>query len=300
MSKRQGDRLPNSTRAEFQQAVIGELSERSGDVVPRSLQINALRQRVTPVACVMTIGVIIAFVTGCTARSPVSLTNTGAAPFTGDAFELAKQGGCIGKVLDACLTNLKIGYQFAPYQNIDDSIRRNAALDVTGKRISKKNILSIVGNLKGWDTPGRLGSVALTYTDDKVVNYVEISLPGDPALANTEDDYRKTGLYEGMVLLLGTACPTIERPDVYRFFQATVKPRIVREGKKVEFHDTNAETRNFAKTPAIPFCGLSLTYTNLFGVDTDYISETNTSGVYFRTAIAFDSEPNSPPGKKSR
>ena len=250
-----------------------------------------------------TIAAAVALASGCTANPTASSTTTVASiATTNDPFELPKQGGCIGKALDACLTNLQMGFQFGPLQNITDDIRRNEAVDVTGKRIVRKNILTVFGNLKGWDATSRTQFIALTYAEDKVVNYIEISLPGDPALANTEDEYRKTGLYEAMVLLLGSACPTIERADVYKFFQATVKPKIVREGKQIEIHDTNAETRTFAKTPAIPFCGQRLTYTNLFGVNTDYISETNSSGVYHTTSISFatDLAPQNKIGRNDR
>jgi hypothetical protein len=224
----------------------------------------------------------------CTPR-PTATTDSPA--ISNDQSELAKQGGCIGKPLDTCLTNLQMGFQFGPYQNIDEDIRRNEAVDVTGKRVAKKNNLMIFGTLKGLDSTMRSQGVNLTYTQDKIVDYVEISLPSDPSMANTEDEYRKTGLYEGMVLLLGSSCSTIDRADVYKFFQTTVKPKIVREGKHIEINDTNAEVSHFAKALNIPFCGQKFSYTNLFGVDTDDISATNPHGVYMRTSISFGGSP---------
>src|SRR5580658_7182694 len=91
----------------------------------------------------------------CTPRPTATTAAADSPAISNDQSELAKQGGCIGKPLDTCLTNLQMGFQFGPYQNIAEDIRRNEAVDVTGKRVAKKNILVIYGNLKGLESTPR-------------------------------------------------------------------------------------------------------------------------------------------------
>jgi hypothetical protein len=205
-----------------------------------------------------------------------------------DPFETAKEGGCIGKPLDACLTALQVGFHFGPYQRIADEMKENEAVDVNGKPLRPRKVLTVSGNLVGWEGISRLLLVDLDYTDARIVSRIEITLPSDPGLANTEDEYAKTGIYEAMVLLLGSTCPNVTRLEAYKFFQNDVKPKIVSEGKKIEIHDTNAETSYFRKALNVPFCGRKFSYTNLFGYDTDDITLENPHGAFIHTSIAFE------------
>jgi hypothetical protein len=203
------------------------------------------------------------------------------------SLERAKPGGCINKELDGCISNLQAGFRILRKDDIAAQIKRNEEADVNGNRVRKQRRLSIAGNLDGWPALTDLQSVELEYTPQRVVEYAEISLLGDPSMANTTDEYTKTGIYEGMLLLLGSDCQTIERADVYKFFQNSVKPKIVRERKKTELHDTSAETQYFQKAIDIPFCGRKFGYTNIFGHDTNYITIENPHGVYHRAAVSF-------------
>ena len=98
----------------------------------------------------------------------------------------------------------------------------------------------------------------------------------------------KTGLYEAMTLLLGSECQSLGRDQAYKFFQNSVKSRIVNEGRKLRINDTNAEISYFQKAVGIPFCGLKFSYFKLFGYDTQNISLENPHGVYIRNSISFE------------
>jgi len=163
----------------------------------------------------------------------------------------------------------------------------NAAVDVNGKRIRTRSILTIAGNLSRWEGIDNLEMIDLEYTQTRLVNYIGISLPGDPELANTTEEYQKTAIYESIALLIGSSCPDLSADYVYKFFQNTVKPKIIREDKTTTIDETHADTSYFHKALDIPFCGHKLSYTRLFGYSTDDISLDNPKGVYSRVSVSF-------------
>ncbi len=205
-----------------------------------------------------------------------------------NAFDLAKQGGCLDHTLDTCLTNLQAGFHFASSDDVAKRVSRNETIDAQGKHVAKKdkNLLWISGNLEGWNRPSEQRLVSLEYTRSKIVRSVEMSLPGDPARAKSEEDYRKSGLYEAMVLLLGTACPTIERMAVYKFFEKTVKPKIVSEGEKTESRKNGTDTSTFKKALNISYCGKKFSYTSLSGHRKKDITRENPSGSFRHITIS--------------
>jgi hypothetical protein len=203
----------------------------------------------------------------------------------GDSAYMAASAGCIKKSIDTCLKNLQTGFRSLPLDNVSDQMKNNDAVDVNGKRIRSKNLLLIAGYLQGWTS---IQSIDLTYTPNRIVDYIGISLPGDPDMANTTEEYEKTGLYEAMRLLLGSDCQSLNRDDAFKFFQNSVKPRIVREGRTVSINDTNAEITYFQKAIDIPLCGLKFSYMKLFGYDTNDITIDNPHGAYIRNSITFE------------
>ncbi len=200
------------------------------------------------------------------------------------SIDAARRGGCINKPLDVCLHNLEALYRISPYESIADQVRGNEAVDVNGQKVRKKNLLIIEGYMEGWP---QILTIDLEYTASRTVSYIGLTLPSDPSFAETSEDYAKTGLYEGIVLLLGSECQNIGRLDVYKFFQNSVKPKIIREGKTTEIHDTSAEISYFSKALNIPFCGRNFSYTHLVGYDTNDITIDNPHGAYVRTSISF-------------
>lgn len=201
-----------------------------------------------------------------------------------DPYEAAKKGGCISKPLDACLRNLQVAFHLTGVNDIDRQLRANEAVDVNGKRVRERRQLNLTGNLDGWAENLQLAQVE--YDKDKTVYYAEMSLPGEPSSANTEDEYAKSGLYEALVLLLGSDCPDMKRLEVYRFFQNDVKPKIVNEGRRTDYNDTGIDTHYFRKAVDIPLCGRKFSYTHLFGHDTERITLENEHGAYSMTTVS--------------
>ncbi len=125
--------------------------------------------------------------------------------------------------------------------------------------------------------------ISIDYNANDIVTKVSLSLPSDPDSARSEEDYAKTGLYEGVMLLFGSDCPVLDRMTVYRFFQNDVKPKVERSGKDIEIGMTNATETYSGHSKGIPFCGRTFVYGYNFGTDTNDISETNehgTSSIY--------------------
>ena len=203
------------------------------------------------------------------------------------AKTVAYSNGCIGRSLDECLANLRTGFSFSPLDNVADAVKKNEEVDVNGKRIRKARNLFISGNYQFAPGISNMMSVDLSYSESNTVDYIGISLIGDPSSANTEAEYDKTGLYAAVSLLLGAQCPDLDKLSLYKFFQNTVKPKIISEPKKTEISPTGAETTYFRKALDIPYCGRRLSYTNLFGYDTERIGLDNPHGAFFRTSVSF-------------
>ena len=197
-----------------------------------------------------------------------------------------KQGGCLDQELKTCLANLQVTFHILPDEKIQDQMARNDAVDINGKRIRDKYSLSIGGYL---GESRDIGLVTLEYTADKIVNHAKISLWRDPSRSQTASEFDSTGLYEGVLSILGSECKSVNRNDVYSFFYNTVRAKIVKEGRTVEIHDTNAETTYFQKALDIPFCGYRFSYTHLAGYYTENITLNNPHGAGSHTTISFKS-----------
>jgi hypothetical protein len=170
--------------------------------------------------CVIFTATIVAACTGNNASSQLAQAS----------LPNAKGDGCINKLLDDCLANLQTKFHFSPGQDIAAYIQRTDAVDINGKPVAKVKTLSISGTLDGWGDR-RLQSAVLEYNNDHIVYSAGLSLPDNPGLARTTEEYDKTALYEAAALLLGTDCPTLDRATLYRFFENTVKPKIIYDKK---------------------------------------------------------------------
>jgi hypothetical protein len=126
----------------------------------------------------------------------------------------AQRRGCIGQALTTCLANL---HAFAYYSDDDAAkeLQRSQEVDINGKR-RFSNSINLLARLKDVDKPT---SVTIDFDNNRIVNSVEISLPDDPALAETEAEYDRTGLYTALQAIFGDSCASLDRIATYKFFQ---------------------------------------------------------------------------------
>jgi hypothetical protein len=80
-------------------------------------------------------------------------------------------------------------------------------------------------------------------------------------LPMTESGFTRSGLYEGVVILLGSACAP-SRDALYRLFEDTIRPTL--KGRPDPSHGSDTF---FEKAEPVSLCKHTLTYSALFGKD---------------------------------
>jgi hypothetical protein len=174
--------------------------------------------------------------------------------------EAVARGGCIGETLETCVRTLQARFRVAPGNPISEQIRQNAATDANGKRLHKKFLIVVTGTLPGFDDIKPQQTVVIEYSAEGIVQNIEITLPADPAMARTTEEFDATGLYEGMALLIGLNCPEATRHGLYAFFQNDVRGRIAREAREMVAPGANAAMIYSRKAVGITFCDRRFSY----------------------------------------
>jgi hypothetical protein len=99
------------------------------------------------------------------------------------------------------------------------------------------------------------------------VTAASIILPYIPStVPTTESGYTKSGLYEGVVILLGSSCAQ-SRAALYRLFEEKIKPTL-----KAQPDRSQATDPYFEKAESIELCKHTLTYSTLFGTDAYHLT----------------------------
>lgn len=171
------------------------------------------------------------------------------------APNLAAGPGCLAVKAEACVDWLKSTMQ------LDEgflavAMARRHRVDVNGRPIGGAGILSLSGRL-----PGRIETilVVLRLAPDDTVTGAEASLLRNLAATQTEAEYDQSGLYELAARLLGRRCPSLVKLELYRFFENSVKPRIVKERQDLS-SGLEGLHRLILHSPPLPYCGASFTY----------------------------------------
>jgi hypothetical protein len=164
--------------------------------------------------------------------------------------------GCLGVTAEVCVRWLRatmaLDEGFIPA-----ALARRHRVDVNGRPLDG-GLISLTGKV-----PGRLEPMVILIhlrPDDTVIS-VEASLPANLTAARTEDVYDQSGLYEIVSRLLGRRCPGLAKLDLYRFFENSLKPRIVAQRQDVSaglfgLHKLTSRAAD------VPYCGASFTYTS--------------------------------------
>lgn len=165
--------------------------------------------------------------------------------------------GCLGVSVAECVRWLR-ATMVVDESFLAEAMARRHQVDVNGRPLSG-GLVTIYARL-----PERMEQfvILLHLRPDDAVRRVESNVLGDLLRARTESLYDQSGVYEIVWRLLGRRCPGLVKMELYRFFENAVKPRI-----KVERHDFPgglfALHRITSHAPGVPYCGVSLGYTNL-------------------------------------
>jgi hypothetical protein len=164
--------------------------------------------------------------------------------------------GCLGIPAETCINWLKatmtLDEGFIPA-----AMARRHRVDVNGRPLDG-GLISLTGKL-----PGRLEPLVILVhlRPDDTVASVEATLLGNLIMARTEDVYDQSGLYEITSRLLGHRCPGLARLDLYRFFENSLKPRIVAQRQDVSAGLFGLHKLT-SRAAGVPYCGASFSYTN--------------------------------------
>jgi hypothetical protein len=195
------------------------------------------------------------------------------------------QHHCVGEPLASCLTRIRSGLEF-DQDEVDHQLARFKAVDVNGHPIAKSRYLLIMANPPGTGTiNAQLITVKLGSGD--VVQSVSVTLPHDSAYANTEEEYDETWLFPMASVVLDPACVG-GKVALYRVFQNSIKPKIVRGGKETRITATHAEASRLDKAPPVAICGVTMSYSNLSSVDSARVDADNPHGTSSLISLDFN------------
>jgi hypothetical protein len=163
-----------------------------------------------------------------------------------------KHAGCLHNDLRPCMIALG-STLFFDMNPVAAEIAKRNELDVNGRTAHRKILIN--GTF-----PGHREAIVITLTlgspapNDTVVK-TEVLLPRDPEIAHTPSEYDATYLYDVVSLLLGKACPALDKLTLYRFYENSLKPR---EVAKTEVHRNGLFNRTTltVDTEKMPFCGV--------------------------------------------
>lgn len=171
------------------------------------------------------------------------------------APNLSAGPGCLGVPVQACVDWLRATMELDE-GFIAASLARRHRVDVNGRPLGP-GIVSLSGRL-----PGRVETmlVVLRLNPDDTVISAEASLLQNLYAAQTEADYDRSAFYDMAARLYGRRCPSLVKLELYRFFENSVKPRIVSERQDLSTGISGLHRLTLHSAP-LPYCGVGLSYT---------------------------------------
>ena len=154
--------------------------------------------------------------------------------------------GCLGNEIHSCERSFsRVLTELGVDETLDQQLKTHTTIYLSGR------------------APNISGSFTLRAEigQNNRVTAALIILPLIPSVPTTEVGYGKSGLYETVVILLGSSCAP-SRDAIYRLFDEKIKPTLNGPPNRSQTSGTYFE---LSKT--IPFCEHLLTYSTLFGTD---------------------------------
>jgi len=182
----------------------------------------------------------------------------GAHPAPTIAAQPADGPGCIGVKVEDCVRWLRATMTIDENFLVGAMAHRHEA-DVNGRPVGG-GFVSVYAQL-----PGELYNfvILLHLRPDDRVQRVESNLLHDLLTTGTERLYDQSKVYDIVWRLLGRRCPGINKIDLYRFFENSVKPRITHQRQDLS-SGINGLHRIVSHAAGVPYCGdVTFAYTHL-------------------------------------
>jgi hypothetical protein len=182
----------------------------------------------------------------------------GAGPVSAIAAQPGDGPGCLGVTVEECVRGLRATMTLDE-SFLAASMARRHQSDVNGKPLGG-GLVTVYAKL-----PERMDRfvILLHLEPNDTVRSVESNLLHNLIEARTEPVYDTSGLYDIVSRLVGRRCPGIDRLELYRFFENSVKPRITRQQEDLS-SGLSGLHRVVSHAAGVPFCGgVTLAYTNL-------------------------------------
>jgi hypothetical protein len=174
--------------------------------------------------------------------------------------------GCLGKDAHVCEQSFaRVLREAEVEENLDQQLKKRTTIRLSGYA------LTIPGSftLRAEVGPGNRITAALM-----ILPFIPSTVP------TTEIGYGKSGLYEALVILLGSSCVPA-RETLYRLFEEKIRPTLQATPDRSHGADTY-----FEKAESIPFCKHLLTYSTLYGTDPYHLTLKAPPGSFVFPAIA--------------
>lgn len=210
---------------------------------------------------------------------------------TGEPF--AAQGGasngsgCLRQTVDACLAKLRPFTSVSSYNFALQSVVSNRRTDVNGKRLYTDNTVAV--SLNSNDPYGvEHGIITLKYSNSNEITEILFRPSGGIYYAKTDDDYAKTGIYEGALLAIGQRCDILASPQAFhKFFHNSVRAKMGPMETTANVSEIHAERTHLKETKWVDLCGAQILYSEMSGYDTNNIDAHNATGIFAYYTLHF-------------
>lgn len=165
--------------------------------------------------------------------------------------------GCLGVKAEECVRWLRATMTLDE-SFVAEAMARRHQVDVNGRPLGG-GLVVVNGKLP--ERPEQF-VILLHLRPDDIVRRVESNLTINLIDARTEPDYDRSGLYQIVWRVLGRRCAGLNKLDLFRFFENSVKPRIRQEQQDLS-RGLWGLHRVVSHAAAVPYCGVSFAYTTL-------------------------------------
>jgi len=177
--------------------------------------------------------------------------------------------GCLGKEVHVCERSFsRVLREMAAAESLDQQLKSRAAIRLSGFAPNIPGSFTLNAEI------GEIGRTNRVTAASIILPYIPSTVP------MTESGYTKSGLYEGVVILLGSSCAQ-SRDALYRLFEDKIKPTL----KDRPDRSRTSETY-FEKAESVPLCKHTLTYSVLFGTDAYHMTLKDPAGSFVFPVIA--------------
>jgi hypothetical protein len=173
---------------------------------------------------------------------------------------------CIGEDQYTCVAALAQQFATTDSYSGNNSVVDETTYDVNGKPVNTGKF-EFVGYVPkpqpdsgGVQVPTKF---AMSVGRDGLVSSLVAHLPSDPIFAHTQDEYDATDAYETIAAVSAQQCPTLNRAEVAKWIENTIKPNAKPYHERIRRGAAEAE---ISKKTA--FCGRTFRFNSVWATQT--------------------------------